>query len=211
MTLYTLAPERGWEFLTAMGTAWNWIQERPAFFPDSGGNQSFEEYFSEAQEADRKQIAVRECDAMVSLITVHLVADGVVEIHVASPRKTKRATVQAALEQIRNSLFDNLGVERIRVGVAVYDGHEHKGTRALAEACGMTATGFEWPSLHDARVWWREYQLTRGEYGASKKRTDERIRLLSETILAGIGRPEGMATGSRPDHRREFRPSTTGL
>lgn len=173
MSLYTLPPGHTWEFLAAMGAAWNWMRERPQFFPDSGGNQSFDEYFAEARAPDRRQVAAMECDAMVSLITVHLVAAGVVEIHVVSPRKTKRATVQAALEQVRDSLFDDLGVERIRTAIAVYNGREHKGTRRLAEACGMTATGFDWPSPHDARVMWREYQLTRYDYGRTKNRTDE--------------------------------------
>jgi len=173
MTLYTLSPTRQWEFLTAMATAWNWIQERPAFYPDSGGNQSFDDFYVEAQETERKQIAVMEHNAMVSLITVHLVEDDVVEIHVTSPRKTKRAIIQAALEQIRDSLFDVLGIDRIRIGVAVYAGHEHKGVRALAEACGMAATGFDWPSRYHEQVRWREYQLTRHDYGRTKKHPNE--------------------------------------
>lgn len=159
--LATLSLDREAEYLTALTLAWNWTQARPRAYPDTGGKQTLAEYLEEATQPDRKQLAVIADGKIASLITVRLAAKATYEIHVTSPARTRQQVVLDALLIVRDSLFRDLGAERIVTSCPIYDGHEHKGSQRLAEACGMTPNGVEWQSVNDETVLWREYELRR--------------------------------------------------
>ncbi len=159
--LVALSTDRETEFLTALTLAWNWTQARPRAYSDSGGKQTLTEYLAEAAQPDRKQLAIIADGKIASLITVRLAAKATYEIHVTSPARTRRQTVLDALLIVRDSLFRDLGAERIVTSCPAYDGHEHKGSRRLAEACGMLPNGVEWQSVNNETVLWREYELRR--------------------------------------------------
>lgn len=159
--LMTLSLDREAEYLTALTLAWNWTQARPRAYPDTGGKQTLAEYMEEAVQPDRKQLAVIADGKIASLITVRLAAKATYEIHVTSPAGTRRQVILDALLIVRDSLLLDLGAERIVTGCPTYKGHEHKGSRRLAEACGMLPNGVGWQSVNDKTVLWREYELRR--------------------------------------------------
>lgn len=159
--LVTLSPDREAEYLTALTLAWSWTQARPRAYPDTGGNQTLAEYLAEAVQPNRKHLAVVSDAKIVSLLAVRLAASGTYEVHVTSPVRTRRQVVLDALLTVRESLFDSLKARRIVTSCPVYNGHEHKGSRQLAEACGMKPNGVEWQSVNDETVLWREYELRR--------------------------------------------------
>ena len=162
--LVALSPDNRWEFLTAMAKAWEWAQDRKRFYCETGGAQSIDEYLADAATPDKKQLAIVEDGALLSIVTVRMITDGVFEIHVTSPRKTDReAIVRDAQHGIR-SLFEQLHADTISTTCPVYGAHEHRGSRQLAEACGMTPTGTEWRSACDEGIRWREYAITRDTY-----------------------------------------------
>jgi hypothetical protein len=166
--LVTLSLENRWEFMTALGIAWEWTQRRKRFYCDTGGNQTIEEYLATAREPNRKHFAIID-GQMVSLITIRMIADGDYEFHVTSPPHANGMLIANALLNLREGLFDTLGAEVARTSCPIYGNHEHKGSRHLAEACGMTATGVEWVSVFDENVLWREYELTRDKYYGQSK------------------------------------------
>lgn len=159
--LVALSQNKPWEFLAAMSQAWEWTQARKRYYCDTGGYQTFEEYIGEAKRPELKQLVVIFDGKLVSLITVRLTASKTYEIHVTSPPRTQRQVILEALLFVRDSLFQDLQAERIVTSCPVYNGHEHKGSRRLAEACGMLPNGTEWYSEHDDTVLWREYELRR--------------------------------------------------
>ena len=172
--LVALSPDNGWEFLTAMSQAWEWAQSRPRAYCDTGGNQTIEEYLAEAKERAKKHLAVIDDGKLISVITVRLVTDGHFEIHVTSPRKTQKQPILDALKIVSENLFRLLGAQSITTTCPIYGAHEHKGSRALAEACGMTPTGLSWPSIHDESITWLEYEITKEQfYGKSEERTEQ--------------------------------------
>ena len=159
--LVTLSPDREAEYLTALTLAWSWTQARPRAYPDTGGNQTLAEYLAEATQDDRKQLAIVSEGKIASLLTVRLAASGTYEIHVTSPARTRRQVILDALLIVRESLLHDLKAKRIVTSCPIYDGHEHKGSRRLAEACGMIPNDVEWQSVNDETVLWREYELRR--------------------------------------------------
>lgn len=164
LRLLTLKPENGWEFLTAMSTAWHWTQKRKRFYCDTGGNQGLTEFLADAQDPHRKQIGVLSDGALCAIITVKAVFSKGYEIHVTTQRGTSAGIILDALQEIRDSLFNELGAGEIVTSCPVYGRHEHKGSRRLAEACGMRATGIEWNCSRDPSVLWREYSINREKY-----------------------------------------------
>lgn len=146
-----------------MTVAWGWAQARKRFYCDTGGNQTLDEYLTSAQEKTKKHFAVLD-GRMVSLITVRLITDGDFEVHVTSCRGVSPQTVTEALEKVRNSLFHVMDAQVIRTSCPLYGKHEHKGSRRLAETCGMATTGVEWQSVNDDGVLWREYAITRDQF-----------------------------------------------
>lgn len=171
--LVALTKEKSWEFLAAMSEAWTWTQERPRFYLETGGKQTVEAYIEDAKAPEKKQIAIVDGGKIVSIITVRLVSDDVFEIHVTSCKGISTQTVTDALKDVRDSLFQTMGAKVILTSCPLYGKHEHRGSRRLAEACGMTATGLEWPSIHDESTIWREYALTRKQhYGKPEASTN---------------------------------------
>lgn len=169
MTLVALSKEKSWEFLAAMSQAWEWTQQRPRFYLETGGNQSVEAYLEDAKAPEKKQIAVVDDGQLVSVITVRLVSDDAFEIHVTSCKGASAQTVTDALKAVRDSLFQTMNAKVILTSCPLYGKHEHKGSRQLAEACGMTITGAEWKSAFDENVLWREYEITKGQYYGQSK------------------------------------------
>lgn len=185
--LITLSPDSNWEFLTALSQAWNWTQERPRIYCDTGGELSWDDYLAQAKAENVKQLAVVGDVGMAALVTVKLVAEGVFEIHVTSPRGTKAAAILEALNSVRRGLFDDLGAAQICTSCPTYNGHEHKGSRRLAEACGMTPTGLEWEdeTADGTRVVWREYAINRDTYyGRTEGDHRKSISVFSKAELA---------------------------
>lgn len=171
--LVALSKEKSWEFLAAMSQAWAWTQERPRFYIETGGNQTVEAYIEDAKAPEKKQIAVIDGGKIVSVVTVRLVSDDAFEVHVTSCKGISVQTVTDALKAVRDSLFQTMGANVILTSCPLYGKHEHKGSRQLAEACGMVATGVEWKSTFDESTIWREYALTRDQYhGKSETSTN---------------------------------------
>lgn len=161
--LIALSSENAGDFIQAMSTAWRWTQRRKRFYGETGGAMGLGDYLGLAARPDRKQVAVLVAGRMVALITVHLRFAGTYEIHVTAPKGTSAGDVLDALCEVRGGLFNGLYAEEIATSCPVYASHEHKGSRRLAEACGMRPNGVEWIG-RDPSVIWREYVLTREEY-----------------------------------------------
>jgi len=47
--LVALSPEKEWEFLTAMSTAWAWAQSKKRLYCETGGEMTVEEYIEAAK------------------------------------------------------------------------------------------------------------------------------------------------------------------
>lgn len=199
VTLLSLSPENKWEFLVAMSEAWAWTQARKRFYCDTGGEMNIEDYLADARLPVKKQIGIIENGALISIVTVKAVAEKIFEVHVTSPRGVRFETVLSALEVVRDGLFHDLGAECVYTTCPVYNGHEHKGSRLLAEACGMTATGCDWndEAADGTQVYWREYAIDRKTfYGRTKSNIRERIQVLPKTFVAGTGRLEEVESAS---------------
>lgn len=187
MTLHTLSPSRRWEFIAAMSEAWAWTQERKRIYCDRGGEMTIEEYLAEAERPNVKQIAVMD-DAMVAVVTIELNAEKIFNIHVTTRRGVKPALIWHALTIIRDDLFQKLDALAIYTSCGVYNGHENKGSRLMAEACGMTPTNCGWSDETEdgTAVYWREYCLTRENYyGRKEANNNERLSILSNPVVAG--------------------------
>lgn len=169
--LITLSPENGWEFLTAMSEAWAWTQARKRFYCETGGEMTIEEYLEDAKAPDKKQLAVIEDGKMVAVLTLRLFAEKCFELHVTSQAGVSPDTIRAAIMQAGKGLFGILGADSVFTSCPVYNGHEHKGSRRLAEACGMSPSGLEWEdeAADGTRVLWREYKITRDQYYGRKE------------------------------------------
>ena len=196
MTFHTINPESAYDRLL-LGQAWKWTQRRKRMYCDTGGEMTLPEYLSDAERPERKDIWVDgdgEC-----LLTIELHVADEYTIHVTAPRNTSFQFVLTALLNIRRELFERLHATCILTSCGVYGGHENKGSRAMAEACGMTATGNGWDdeTQDGTPVHWREYAITREQYyGRSENNQHERLRILSEADVARAARLSSVATGA---------------
>lgn len=171
--LVALSPEKSWEFLAAMSQAWEWTQCRSRFYRQSGARMTFEEFLEFSKAQNKKQIAVIANDRIVALITVWLITDGVFDVHVIAPPKSKAGVLLDALLAVRNSIFDDLDASVIRTSCGTYRGHKNKGLERILIACGMMPTGEPWKAKGDNDSTFQEYEITREKYAESKTGTDE--------------------------------------
>lgn len=184
--LVRLSPVNSWEFITAMSEAWAWAQARKRFYCATGGEQSIEEYLETAKAPNVRQIAVVRKGQMKAVITVRQISPHSFDAHVTAPKGTEFLTVLLGLREVETWLFGSLGAREVFTTCATYNGHDHKGSRRLAEFCGMTPTGEVRTQLtaNGTDVIWREYSVTREKY-YGKSETDqhnaERIPVLPKT------------------------------
>lgn len=170
--LVALSKEKSWEFLAAMSQAWAWTQERPRFYQHSGAQMSFEEFLEFSKAQNKKQIAVMADGQMVALVTVWLMTDGVFDVHVTTPPKSKADVLVNALLAVRNSIFDDLDASVIRTSCGTYRGHKHKGLERILIACGMTPIGEPWKFDNEPATF-QEYEITREKYAESKTSSNQ--------------------------------------
>jgi len=103
---------------------------------------------------------------MVAVLTLRLFAEKCFELHVTSQPGVSFPAVQSAIMEAGGGIFGTLDAEAVYTSCPVYNGHEHKGSRRLAEACGMQPSGLEWEdeTANGTRVVWREYKITKDQY-----------------------------------------------
>ena len=158
-----LSSENEWEFLTALSTAWAWMQKRPRIYRTSGAEMSLVEYLAEGQKATSKYLALTDKRGMIGLVMVRMVGEEMFDVHViAQPSGLPRHVLTEHLTAIRDALFAD-GAAWIVTQVGTYRGHVHKGIQWVVEACGMMPTGVE---TSDGETVWREYAIGK-DYGQS--------------------------------------------
>lgn len=172
------------EFVSALTTAWNWMQERPRFYLSTGGEMGLERYLEHVSEENIKQLAVVRKGVLKALITVELTGHYVFNIHVTSPKKTDATMISEALKATRDQLFTHLSANIITTSCPTYNSHIHKGSHLLAASCGMKPTGISWEEVaaDGTIVTFTEYAITRDEYkhGRTESNNRESIPVLPE-------------------------------
>jgi hypothetical protein len=169
-TLVTLTPKHP-EFAFWLTLAHRWTQDRPRFYVHTGGFSLLLAYLDEARRPDKKQIGVFRDGEMLSLVTVEFEGDGSYCFHVTSPKRADTATIRHAVRAVVDRVFDGLSAEYLYMTAPTFNGHEHKGSRALAEHCGARPEGLpEEEAIGGMTYLWQRYSLKRDTwlYGRQK-------------------------------------------
>ncbi len=142
--------------------AHRWTQDRPRFFPHTGGFDFLADYLDQSKQDNQIDVGIFENGIMISLVTIIMEDGDAYLMHVTSPKGSDSRLITAATYQIGWGLFDLLNAEYIYTMVPTFNGHVHKGSKALAENCGLTPYGE--PEIEtDGRMSysWQAYALTR--------------------------------------------------
>lgn len=162
--------------------AWRWINDkgRARFFPHTGGNSLLYAFLDEARKRGRKNFAVYRGDELLSVIAIETDGDHAYNFHVLSPRGADAETITDAVYNIGWQLFDRLQAELVYTMVPSFRGHVHRGSKAMATACGMTPYGdVEHEERNGHKYSWQMHVLTRenwlkDHYGKKERRTDSK-------------------------------------
>lgn len=170
------------EFQVSMILAWRWLQDagRARFFPHTGGGMRLHDFLDDARKRGRKNFAVCHSNELLSVIAIETDGDHAYNFHVLSPRGAKVEAITSAVYNIGWQLFDRLRAELVYTMVPSFRGHVHKGSKAMATACGMTPYGEpEQEELNGHKYSWQMHVLTRenwlkDHYGKKERRTDSK-------------------------------------
>lgn len=146
-----------------LGQAWRWIQQRPQFYPATGGKLDKAQYLERAARPTQADFGVWRDGELHSLITTEADAPGDFNFHITSKRKPDPRTVVEAVYTIGWHLFDKLEAERICTYVPSF----HHGSKAVAEACGLSfARCLEDAehTFHGKPLAWHIYEMNRAEF-----------------------------------------------
>lgn len=152
------------EFQVSMILAWRWLQDagRARFFPHTGGGMRLHDFLDDARKRGRKNFAVCHSNELLSVIAIETDGDHTYEFHVLSPRGAKAEIITDAVYNIGFQLFERIGATLIYTNVPSFNGHLHRGSKAMAEACGMTPYGLPIAERVNNRDYsWQIYTLTR--------------------------------------------------
>jgi hypothetical protein len=110
----------------------------------------------------RKQIGVFVGPQLISVITVELSYGAEYLLHVTSPPRSDLAIIADATYRTGWSLFSTMGAELIYTHCPTLNGHLHRGTKALCEACHLRPYGLpEEEEINGITYSWQTYQMTR--------------------------------------------------
>lgn len=143
--------------------AWNWIHERPWFFPSTGGKLDAEQYLRRAERIIQVDFAVWSGDELQTLITTEADAPGKFNFHITSKHKASPRLVIEAVYTVGWHLFDKVRAKQIYTYVPSF----HHGSRRVAEACGLS---FVWRTLdpehtfHGKPLAWLIYGMNRAQF-----------------------------------------------
>lgn len=145
--------------------AYRWTQDRPRLFPHTGGFDLLVVYLDRAKKNSQVDVAVFEGEKMITLITIQKESNGGYLFHVTSPKGSDPVKITAATYEIGWDLFDKMDAAFIYTMVPTFNGHVHKGSKMLAESCGLTLCGE--PEVEIDGRWhysWQPYSLTREDW-----------------------------------------------
>lgn len=124
---------------------------------------TIEEYLAEAKKPNVSNVAMVENGQMSAMILVREIRTDVFDVHVTAQPGRSSGYLLDALTAIRAFLF-SVGARKIITQIGIYRGHVHKGIQRIVEHCGMKPTG---RIEDDGETVWREYAITKEDYGQS--------------------------------------------
>lgn len=145
--------------------AHRWTQDRPRFFPHTGGFNILFAYLDYAKRESQVDVGVFEGDTMITLITIQKEPGGGYLFHITSPKGSDPVKITAATYEIGWNLFDKMDAAFIYTMVPTFKGHVHRGSKMLVESCGLTPCGE--PEIEIDGIWhysWQPYSLTREDW-----------------------------------------------
>lgn len=171
------------EFQVCMILAWRWLNDkgRARFFPHTGGYSLLYPFLDDARKRGRKNFGVFVDGELISVIAIETDGDNAYNFHVLSPRGARPDIITSAVYNIGYQLFDKLRAELIYTMVPSFGIHVHRGSKAMAESCGLTPYGEpEEEVKHGRKYSWQMYILSRenwlkDHYGKKEERRTDTI------------------------------------